>query len=129
MIAAVLQVLIVENHLLLGAGLEVWLGKEHEVTIRGSAAVGQADLLQEIRRFQPDVIILDADTLLTTPFWLLANLQDYPWLQIVLVSANNNLIQVYNKLHISATQATDLIKIIKRGENPPLPDTQGGIIL
>ncbi|MCG3209499.1 MAG: hypothetical protein FOGNACKC_03126 [Anaerolineae bacterium] len=124
-----LRVLIAENHLLLGAGLEVWLGKESGLTIWGNATVGQIDLLQEIRRFQPDVIILDADTLLTTPFWLLANLQDLPRLQIVLVSANNDLIQIYNKVQVSATQAADLIKIIKRGENPPLPDTQGGVIL
>lgn len=107
------RVLIVENQSLLGAGIEKLLASEPNLHVMGIAPVHEAALLDEINRYQPDVIILDVITRLTNPTKLLAQLQHYPQLKLIIVNGNDNLLQIHHKQQTLITQAADLVTIIQ----------------
>jgi len=108
------RVLIVENKLLLGAGIETLLANEPEVDVIGITPVDENSLIQEIYHIQPDVVVLDAETTLIDPNnKQLSQLQENLQFRTITVSANDNLIRVYDKQEIMIVQTTNLIKIIK----------------
>lgn len=107
------RVLIVENQLLLGAGVQSLLTGEADLDVIGISPVNQAELVQEIRRFRPDVVVIDKVTHLADANKLVAFLKNHPKLRVVVVSANDNLVCVYNKQQVLVSQATDLINLIR----------------
>lgn len=107
------RVLIVEHQLLLGAGVQSLLTGEADLDVIGISPADQLELVQEIRRFRPDVVVLDEVTYLANPTKLLVFLKNHPKLRVVVVSANDNLVCIYNKQQVLVTRATDLINIIR----------------
>ena len=105
------RVLIVENELLLGAGIEHLLAGEADLNVRGIARADEAVLLEEIKLSQPDVVILDEATCLTDPMKLLAHLQDHPRLRVIVVSANDNVVQIFDKQQVLVNQTSDLASL------------------
>jgi DNA-binding NarL/FixJ family response regulator len=110
------RVLVVDNGRLLGAGIESLLGVEIDLEVIGVSSDSRAGLIEEIRRFQPGVIVLDKDTYLTDPTSLLISLEDYSEVRVVQVSANSDLVCIYDKEQVLLTQGADLIKIIRDGK-------------
>ncbi len=107
------RVLIVENQLLLGAGVQSLLTGEADLEVIGISPVNQAELVQEIRRFRPDVVVIDKVTHLADANKLVAFLKTHPKLRVVVVSASDNMVCVYNKQQVLVSQATDLIHLIR----------------
>jgi stage III sporulation protein SpoIIIAA len=107
------RVLIIENQLLLGAGVQSLLAGEADLDVIGISPVNQAELVQEIRRFRPDVVVLDEVTHLADATRLMTFLKNHPKLRVVVVSANDNLVCIYNKQQVLVRQATDLINLIR----------------
>ena len=89
------------------------LSGETDLEVTGIAPGDQAELAQEIRRLQPDLIVLDKDSRWVDATELLATLQDYPKLRLVVVSANDNLVCIYDKQQVLTNRATDLVGIIR----------------
>ena len=110
------RVLVVENGRLLGAGIESLLGAETGLEVIGVSLGGWAGLIEEIRRFQPDVIVLDEDTYMVDQARLLISLEDYPEVRVVQVSANSDMVCIYEKQQVLLTQGTDLTNIIRDGK-------------
>ena len=102
------RVLIVENESLLGAGIERLLAGETGLNVGGVTPPNETALIDTIKHLQPDVIILDEASLLTTPVKVLIDLLDYPKLWVVTVSANDNRVQISNKQH--RTYASDILR-------------------
>lgn len=105
------RILIVENELLLGAGIEHLLTGEADLDVTGIAGADEAILLKEIKHFQPDVVILDRATCLIHPTKLLAQLQDYPHLRVIVISADDNTVQIFEKQQILVTRIRDLASL------------------
>jgi len=105
------RILIVENESLLGAGIEHLLAGEADLNVVGIARADEAVLLEKIKLSQPDVVILDEATCLTNAMKLLAHLQDCPKLRVIVVSANDNVVQIFDKQQVLVNQTTDLASL------------------
>ncbi len=109
------QVLVVETHILIGAGIHSFLAGETDLEVTGISPGDQAELAREIRRLRPDIVVLDEDSRLADPTALLVSLKDYPKLRLVVVSANDNWVCIYNKQQVLTRRASDLLGIIREG--------------
>ncbi len=107
------RVLIIENELLLGAGIQVLLAAEVDLDVIGIAAIDEERLAQELSRLRPDVIILDETSRLACPDKLQVLLNGTSQVQIVVISASHDLIRIYNKREIRLYQTTDFLDIIR----------------
>jgi DNA-binding NarL/FixJ family response regulator len=104
--------MVVENQSVFGAGVQRLLAGAAGLEVIEFSPGDYAELIQEIRRVQPDVIVLDEVTHLADPIRLLSFLQGHPELRLMVVSPNDNLVRVYDKYQVLVTQAADLISIV-----------------
>ncbi len=109
------RVLILENQLLVGAGLQVLLSREADLEVFGIPFLNSEDLARVINESEPDVIVLDEIGHLTRLTGLLPLLNNVSKLRIVVVSSQDNLIRIYNKHEVLVTHASQLINIIRAG--------------
>jgi DNA-binding NarL/FixJ family response regulator len=109
------RVLVVENQILMGAGIQILLGGQADLEVMGIAPCDQAELAREIRRWRPDLVVVNKDSQYVDPTKLLATLQGYPKLRLVVVSANDNRVCVYDKQQVLTNGARDLLGIIRKG--------------
>ena len=105
------RVLIVENELLLGAGIEHLLAGETDLDVMGITRVDEVKLLEEIRFSQPEVVILDRATCLINPTKLITRLPDYPCLRVIVISANDNLMQIFERQQVLVTHVHGLASL------------------
>jgi len=108
----VLRVLIVENQLLLGAGLQNLLSGETDLDVIGISPRNQLELVQKIRQIQPDVIFLDEDSRLTNATDLLTFLENFSKLRVIVLNANDNIAHIYIKKQTLVTPNARLISVI-----------------
>jgi DNA-binding NarL/FixJ family response regulator len=108
------RVLVVDNQILMGAGVQSLLGGQADLELVGISPCDQAELAGEIRRLRPDLVVLDRDSQWVDPTRLLAALQDYPKLCLVVVSADDNLVCIYDKQQVLTSRAHDLLGIIRK---------------
>lgn len=99
---------------MLGRGVELFLNtrKEWEV-IRISDKHDARFLVREVERVQPDVVIIyqgDCASETNLPAQIITN---QPNLKVILVSLENNSIEVYNKQKILVTELSDLFSIVE----------------
>lgn len=109
----VLRVLVVENQLLLGAGLQNLLSGEIDLDVIGISPRNQLELVQKIRQIQPDVVFLDKDSRLTDATDLLIFLENFSKLRVIVLNANDNLARIYIKKQTLVTPTARLISIIR----------------
>jgi DNA-binding NarL/FixJ family response regulator len=107
------RVLIVENQMLLGAGVHSLLGDETDLKIRGISPHDQNELIQDIGRFQPDIVIMDKVSQLIAPLNLLTALENHSQLQVIVVSADDNQVCIYDKRRLLVKQASDFLDMIR----------------
>ena len=107
-----LRVLIVENQLLLGAGLQNLLSGETDLDVIGISPRNQLELVQKIRQIQPDVVFLDKDSRLTDATDLLTFLENFSKLRVIVLNANDNLACIYIKKQTLVTPTARLISIV-----------------
>ena len=103
----------VETHILIGAGIYSFLAGETDLEVAGISPSDQAELIHEIRRLRPDIVVLDEDSRLVDPTNLLAWLEGYPKLRLVVINANDNRVSIYDKQQVLTRQASDLLDIIR----------------
>ena len=106
------RVLIVENQTLLGAGVHSLLGDETGLEIRGISPHDQTELIQDVRCFQPDIVIMDKVSHLIAPLNLMAALENHSQLQVIVVSADDNQVCIYDKRQLLVRQAADFLDMI-----------------
>ena len=107
------RVLIVENQRLLGAGLQALLTENSDLDIIGVSPSNQIELVRKIRQLQPDVVFLSEGSRLTNAVDLLALLEDYPRLRVVVISANDHLVRIYDQQQVLIKPANQLLNIIR----------------
>ena len=107
------RVLIIENQMLLGAGVQTLLAGEADLDVIGISPFNQEGLAQEINRLRPDVIVLDDTSRLADSTKLLSLLKDSSKVRIVVISANHDLVRIFNKRETQLCRASDLFDIIR----------------
>ena len=115
-------VLIIDSELLLGAAIQSYLAGAADLAVIGFSTPLQEKLCQELRqtisRFQPDsdvVVVIDEDYYLTSPIRVPLLLLEFPNLRIVVVSANHDLVRIYQKHEVQLSALTQLATIIRNG--------------
>lgn len=106
-------VLVVENETLLGAGIECMLAAETDLDVIGVMPPDVNGLLDAIRCYQPDVVILDEASPLAQFTRLLAQLPDFPSSRILIVSADDDRVQVFDRQQVLVTPTNSLATIIR----------------
>ena len=89
------------------------LNQVNDLNTAGFAPRDEAELVEEIERTQPAVVVLDAATRLTDPDSLLGLLKPELDLRVVLVSLDDNTVRIYDKHQVLITQGEDLVTIIR----------------
>jgi DNA-binding NarL/FixJ family response regulator len=105
------RVLVVENQRLVGAGIQHLLTGEAGLEVAGVAPEDEAALVAEIKRFLPDWVVLDQAT--TNANRLCRLLQGCIELHVAVVSANDDLIRIYEKRRITSAKAADLAALLR----------------
>jgi hypothetical protein len=99
---------------LLAQAMEFFLKAEDTwQVIRISADQSIEDLFEQIKRSQPDVIILHTGNCAGNTGLAAQLLQEYPNLRVVTTSLEDNQMQVYSKYSIRVRNASDLLSIIE----------------
>ncbi|MCB0170414.1 MAG: hypothetical protein KDJ97_07665 [Anaerolineae bacterium] len=107
------RVLIVENDLLLGAGVEHLLIRETNLEVIGISPQNEEELFRKIRRLQPEIIILDETTYLTQSNRLLTTLRQDHDFHLIIVNADKNIVYIYHKYTVMLRQISDLIEVLR----------------
>ena len=118
-ITNVQRVLIVENKLLMGAGIERMLQNKADFEVWGVMPTDGPTLVQEILRTRPDVVIMEESPYLVDSTTLFFLLKELPELRLVVVNTEDNLIHVYDKYQIMLTHATDFMAVIQHNNGLP----------
>jgi chemotaxis response regulator CheB len=113
-----LRVLVVDNLSLMGAGIEELLKHDAGIDVLGIAGGDISELMQHVRKFRPNVIILHDQS----PSSAITNIltqtgAQYP-MRIVVVEPDDNQMQVYDRDRISVAQLRDLLDVVKIAFEP-----------
>jgi hypothetical protein len=99
---------------LLAQAVEFFLKAEDTwQVIRISADQSVEDLFEQIKRIQPDVIILHTGNCAGNTSLAIQLLQDYPNLRVITTSLEDNQMQVYSKHSLMVRKVSDLLSIIE----------------
>lgn len=105
------RVLVVENQRLLGAGIQRLLMQEADLEVAGVTPADEAALVEEIRRFGPDWVILDEAT--ASADMLCGLFPDGMELRVAVLRADDALVQIYEKRRIKSASAADLMALFR----------------
>ena len=112
---------------LLAQAMEFFLKAEETwQVIRISADQSIEDLFEQIKKAQPDVIILHTGNCAGNTSLAAQLLQEYPNLRVVTTSLEDNQMQVYSKYSIRVRNASDLLSIIEDRYFSDNPVEKGG---
>jgi hypothetical protein len=99
---------------LLTQAMEFFLKAEETwQVIRISADQSIDDLSEQIKRIQPEVIILHTGNCASDTSLPVQLIQEYPNVRVITASLENNQMQVYSKQSIRLRKASDLLSIIE----------------
>ena len=107
------RVLVVDNHSILGTGVEELLSNIDQLQIIGVNPADEVDLLQDIWQLVPDVIILSDRSSIISPTQLLFQLKYYPSVRLIVVSEDENTLDIYDKRQIMTRQRADLTTAVQ----------------
>ena len=107
------RILLVYSDLLLSAGVESLLSNGEEFSIRGIAIQDEMVLREEVKLFQPDIVIMDESLLFSEPSFLIGMLRDCPTMRVIVLKIRENRLQLYNTIEVPVSCVEDLISIIQ----------------
>jgi chemotaxis response regulator CheB len=107
------RVLVIDNRSLMGAGVEVLLSNSHKLQVIGTVPEDEEELVRAVWQFSPDVIIMSLQTQMTDPVRLLTLLNDYHSFRLIVVSEDDNTMEVYEKRQVRASHKSDLAAAVQ----------------
>jgi DNA-binding NarL/FixJ family response regulator len=114
------RILIVGDKLLLGAGVEYLLSREDGLDLVGIDPCDELTLGEIIEHVQPQVVVVDEAMSQANSLDLLSLLKKPLNFKLMVVSADSDLIEVYERQQFLVTQPADLIHIMHKNilQNP-----------
>jgi len=85
----------------------------------------ELDIPRQFEDGGPDVLIIQDGILTRNKQLLIKFIRDYSELRIITISADDNLMEVYDKQTIRIKEARDLLQIIQMGADPDPPGGAG----
>jgi chemotaxis response regulator CheB len=107
------RVLVIDNHTIMGAGVEALLSNSKNLQIIGTTPQTEDDLVQDVWQFSPDVIILNYQSEITDPVRLLSLLNHYRSFRLIVVSEDDNTMEIYEKRQVTASHRSDLATAVQ----------------
>lgn len=108
------RVLVIDNRSIMGAGVETLLSNAGHLQVIGTTPQDETDLVSDVWQFSPDVIILSNQSQLVDPVRLMILLKNYRSYRLIVVSENDNTMEVYEKRQVTARQRSDLATAVIR---------------
>jgi DNA-binding NarL/FixJ family response regulator len=105
--------------LLLDAGITNLLSLEADIEIVDLSADETLGLIEQIEDLQPDVVVLDEITYQAGETGLLAFLERSSQPRVVIVSADSNLLFIYEGHQVPIKEAADLVNAVRRLRERP----------
>lgn len=102
------RVLVIDNRTIMGAGVETLLSNSTKLQVIGTTPQNEDDVVRDVWLYSPDVIILSQKTQLTDPVRLLTLLNNYRSFRLIVVSEDDNTMEIYEKRHVTASHHSDL---------------------
>jgi DNA-binding NarL/FixJ family response regulator len=88
------------------------------IALISTITTNASDLLQQIRRIQPSVIVLDETTSFVRPADLLAALTNFQNIRILALHSENNQLDIYDRAGMSILHPNQFIDVIKEERSP-----------
>lgn len=106
------RVIVVLNESLIGRGVESLLSREMDLNVTGVPFIDDRALIDQIVEFQPNVVIVDESLIFGRKIDFLSLLRTDPKMRLLVLSNQDNRINIYDRQEIPVTQSTDLISAI-----------------
>ena len=107
-----LCILIVVTNTLLKQAMTNLLVNHSDMTVITRGIDTVQELVDEIARHTPEVVVLAEGTLLASADTLVSLLMLYPGLRVIVLSEESNWLHVFSKEEVLMTQAADLVDLI-----------------
>ncbi|MCA9975835.1 MAG: response regulator transcription factor [Anaerolineales bacterium] len=107
------RVLVIDNRTIMGAGVETLLSNRINLQVIGTTPKDEADLVRNVWQFSPDVIILSHQSQITNPVRLLSLLNNYRSFRLIVVSEDDNTMEIYEKRQVTASHHSDLATAVQ----------------
>ena len=107
------RVLVIDNRSIMGAGVETLLSNSAELQVIGTTPSDEDDLVRDVWQFSPNVIILSHQSQLTNPVRLLSLLNNYHSFRLIVVSEDDNMMEIYEKRQVTASHRSDLATAVQ----------------
>ncbi len=107
-VTGIQRVLVIDNRTIMGAGVETLLSNSAKLQVIGTTPQNEDDVVRDVWLYSPDVIILSQKTQLTDPVRLLTLLNNYHSFRLIVVSEDDNTMEIYEKRHVTASHHSDL---------------------
>ncbi len=107
-----MRVLVIQSKSILAAGITSLLQQQGTFEVERFGFQSKVRVCEELDRFRPDVIILDTSLGPTKISSLLSLLEVHQQLRLLVISLENNKVQVYEKQDQSINTLENLIKVI-----------------
>ena len=105
-------IVILEEDQLINAGVLSFLAAQECFEVIGLENTEPAEIIQEIDRIQPDVIIIDQNNQ-NIPFAeLLSYFENTPNIRTIALNISNNQIQVCDRRQVQINQLSDFISVL-----------------
>ena len=111
-----LRVLVVDGNSLLSSGVRSLLEHEADLRVLGSDSADEGALVIALETFNPCVVLLDASSPLTSTVRLRALATGSSALRIVVMSAERNIAEMYDRQEVPVAEAASLLTVIRHGE-------------
>jgi DNA-binding NarL/FixJ family response regulator len=106
------RVVVVLSDSLIGRGVESLLSREMDLSVTSIPFVDNGALISKIEELKPDVVIMDESLIFRREVEFISLLRCYPKVRILVLSIQDNRINIYDREEIPVTQSTDLISAI-----------------
>ncbi len=110
------RVLVISGEQLLLAGVRHILDQEGDLEILSTPISDVVAITQEIELFKPEVIVVEESMPWANSLMMFDLLKAYPELRVVVVSADENRLQVYEKKEILIYQLGDFFSAVGVGK-------------
>ena len=107
------RVIVVLTESVIGRGVESILLREMDLNVTGVPFIDEKALIDRIEKSQPDVVIMDESLIFGRKIDLLSLLRSGLSMRFLVLSNQDNRINIYNYQEILVTQSTDLISAIR----------------
>ena len=112
-ISVTIKCLIVCANELMGVTVENLFKTQVDLDVVNAQSLTDADLIQELELYRPDVLILDESVDLNNPTRLLKPLISLPNLIVIMLNTEANVMHVYKKQDVLVTQISDLFSVVR----------------